>query len=64
LDEKWLKKFVRNCLLQYGRDMDEFPFTDSEWETLSQKILAEKQRHPELDLYEIVHDVVYEALTK
>ncbi|WP_027407686.1 YqzH family protein [Anoxybacteroides tepidamans] len=64
MNEKWLKKFVRNCLLQYGRDVDEFPFTESEWADLSHKIILEKQKQPNSDLYEIVHDILYEYLTK
>ncbi|MCL6587220.1 MAG: hypothetical protein K6T72_12060, partial [Anoxybacillus sp.] len=34
MDEKWLKKLVQNCLRQYGRDIEAFPLTDSEWADL------------------------------
>ncbi|MBB5326288.1 hypothetical protein HNQ34_003422 [Anoxybacillus tepidamans] len=64
MNEKWLKKFVRNCLRQYGRDTEAFPLTDSEWADLYQNILLEKQTNPDMDIYEVVHDVVYEYVTK
>jgi len=64
LDEKWLKKLVQNCLRQYGRDTEAFPLTDSEWADLYQNIVLENETHPEMNVYEIVHDVVYEYMTK
>lgn len=64
LNEKWLKKLIRNCFLHYKHDVELFPLTDSEWHELCTKIILEKQKHPTIDLYEIVHDVVYDYLTK
>ncbi|MBA2873345.1 hypothetical protein HNR31_000097 [Anoxybacillus caldiproteolyticus] len=64
MDEKWLKKLIRNCFLHYGHDIETFPLTNSEWYEFCQTIMLEKQKQPNLDLYEIVHDVVYDYLTK
>nr|WP_290913336.1 YqzH family protein [Anoxybacillus sp.] len=49
---------------QYGRDIEAFPLTDSEWADLYQNIMLENETHPEMNVYEIVHDVVYEYMTK
>ncbi|WP_285755903.1 YqzH family protein [Parageobacillus sp. G301] len=64
LDEKWLKKLIRNCFVQYGHDTECLPLNDSEWKQLCEKILLEKTNHEDMDMYEIVHDVIYEYITK
>lgn len=64
MDEKWLAKLVRNCLLQYGYDTESFPLNDSEWRQLREKILSAKTNDEEMDMYEIVNDVIYEYITK
>jgi hypothetical protein len=64
LDEKWIKKLIRNCFLQYGYDTESLFLNDFEWKQLCEKILLEKTNHEDMDMYEIVHDVIYEYITK
>ncbi|MBB3867336.1 hypothetical protein JTI59_08020 [Parageobacillus toebii] len=64
MDEKWLKKLIRNCFLQYGHDTESLFLHDFEWKQLCEKILLEKTNHEDMDMYEIVHDVIYEYITK
>ncbi|MFB5165621.1 hypothetical protein ETC01_12045 [Geobacillus sp. NFOSA3] len=64
MDEKWIKKLIRNCFLQYGHDTESLFLHDFEWKQLCEKILLEKTNHEDMDMYEIVHDVIYEYITK
>lgn len=57
-----LKKMIRNCLAQYGYEAD--PLSEKDYEHLSDRILAIKSQEPTEDLYAIIHDVVYEYITK
>jgi hypothetical protein len=65
LEEKWLRKLIRNCFLQYGYDNESLPLNNEEWKQLCAKILAKKTSDDgDMDLYEIVHDVIYDYMTK
>uniref|UniRef100_C5D422 YqzH-like protein n=1 Tax=Geobacillus sp. (strain WCH70) TaxID=471223 RepID=C5D422_GEOSW len=64
MDEKWIKKLIRNCFLQYGHDTESLFLHDFEWKQLCEKILLEKTNHEDMDMYEIVNDVIYEYITK
>ncbi|OXB92312.1 hypothetical protein B9L23_14025 [Parageobacillus galactosidasius] len=64
MDEKWIKKLIRNCFLQYGHDTESLFLHDFEWKQLCEKILLEKTNYEDMDMYEIVHDVIYEYITK
>ncbi|MGG6437274.1 YqzH family protein [Saccharococcus caldoxylosilyticus] len=64
LEEKWLRKLIRNCFLQYGYDNESLPLNNEEWKQLCAKILAKKTDDGDMDLYEIVHDVIYDYITK
>jgi hypothetical protein len=58
LEEKWLRKLIRNCFLQYGYDSESLPLNNEEWKQLCAKISAKKTADGDMDLYEIVQDVI------
>jgi YqzH-like protein len=64
MDEKLLNKMIRNCFSHYCHDIDIFPLANADYEQLYQKIILEKEKHPDIDLYELINDLVYEYLTK
>jgi hypothetical protein len=64
MDEKLLKKMIRNCFSHYCHDMDIFPLANDDYEQLYRKIILEKEKQPDIELYELINDLVYEYLTK
>ncbi|MBR2516173.1 YqzH family protein [Geobacillus sp.] len=63
MDERWLQKQVRNCLRHYGYDDDMMPLGEDDWHELCDRIAAAKERQPNADMYELVHDAVYRFIT-
>ncbi|AKU25666.1 hypothetical protein AVP43_01257 [Geobacillus stearothermophilus] len=63
MDERWLQKQVRNCLRHYGYDDDMMPLGEDDWRELCTRIAAAKERQPNADMYELVHDAVYRFIT-
>ncbi|MFS0635717.1 YqzH family protein [Mesobacillus foraminis] len=63
MDKKLIKKMVKNCFLQYSPGVEEaVTLSEEEFEMMYSKISQMKMREPNVDLYEIVHDVVYDFL--
>ncbi|MBT2754824.1 hypothetical protein J7E71_02530 [Mesobacillus foraminis] len=63
MDKKLIQKMVKNCFLQYSSgDEEAVTLSEEEFEMMYSKILQMKMRDPNVDLYEIVHDVVYDFL--
>jgi hypothetical protein len=64
MDTKLLKKMIRNCFSSYNHDINTFPLTNEDYEELCKKIISEKEKQPDIELYELVNDLVYDYLTK
>jgi hypothetical protein len=61
MEEKMLRKMLRNCFLQYGRNLDEDPLPEEDTAYVIEKITRDKTEDTEW--YEVVEDVVYSYLT-
>jgi hypothetical protein len=63
LDKKWIRKMVEKCFRQYSTEEELLTLTPEELEDIERKIIEMKAKEPNIDLYEIVNDVVYEYMT-
>ncbi|MFT4416962.1 YqzH family protein [Fredinandcohnia humi] len=63
MDEKFIRKLIRNYFYQYQHDIDSVPLTEEEYTELLVKIKKLQQVEPEADLHDIINDIVYEYLT-
>lgn len=62
MDKKLIMKMVKNCFLQYSPGGESVALSTEEFEMMYRNIAEMKAREPDIDLYEIVNDVVYEFL--
>lgn len=63
MDKKLIYKMIENVFKQYDPDGDGLPINKSEMENLYNRILEIKAEEPNIDLYEIVNDAIYEFVT-
>jgi hypothetical protein len=64
MNEKFVRKMIRNCFYQYNHTEDTVPLSETDYELLLRKVLVLQKEANNTDLHEIVEDVVYEYLTK
>ncbi|OZM58677.1 hypothetical protein CIB95_03660 [Lottiidibacillus patelloidae] len=64
MNEKFLYKKVQQCFLNYNHDLDVMPFPKKDYEIIAQQINDYVNEHKKADLHVIIHDVVYEYLSK
>jgi len=64
MEHKLLIKMINNCFLQYSHDIDSLGLSPTELLELCKKIINEKENNPDIEIYELVNDIVYEYLTK
>jgi hypothetical protein len=63
MDEKFLRKLIRNCFYQYQYSEDSIPLSEKEYKELVEKV-KKTQQTAAGSLREVVEDAVYEYLTK
>ncbi|WP_028399581.1 YqzH family protein [Ectobacillus panaciterrae] len=63
MDEKFLRKLIRNCFYQYQYSKDSIPLSENEYAELAEKVRQAHQDN-EADLRDLVEDAVYEYITK
>ncbi|MGP3608333.1 YqzH family protein [Anoxybacillus sp. PDR2] len=63
MNEQWLRKLIRNVLHQYGYHPETWNLDEDEWHRLCAYVTAEKEKNRNADIYELVHDAVYEFIT-
>ncbi|MBI0576239.1 hypothetical protein IEC97_02600 [Neobacillus cucumis] len=63
MDKKLVIKMIKNCFKQYYTEVDSLPMNERELEELYYRVLEMKTAEPEVDLYEVINDTVYEFLT-
>ncbi|WP_163102860.1 YqzH family protein [Peribacillus alkalitolerans] len=63
MDQALIKKYIRNCFLQYAHNQTSIPVGDEDYKDLIQQVEQIRKQQPSLEVHEIVHDVVYEYLT-
>ncbi|MFS0863449.1 YqzH family protein [Fredinandcohnia sp. 179-A 10B2 NHS] len=63
MDEKFIRKLIRNYFYQYHHDNDSVPLTEADYKELLVKIKELQQLDPETTLHDIINDLVYEYLT-
>ncbi|WP_108670891.1 YqzH family protein [Peribacillus acanthi] len=64
MDQALIKKYIRNCFLQYAHNQTSIPVSENEYKELINQVEILKKQQPTLEYIEIVHDVVYEYLTQ
>jgi YqzH-like protein len=62
MEEKLVRKMIKNCLKQYYADEAQ-PLGELDIARLCEQIYRQKDADPEARLHDIVNDVVYEFLT-
>jgi hypothetical protein len=63
MEEKLVRKMIRNYFYQYQHDIDSVPLTDKDYAELFIKIKELKELDPSANLHDIINDIVYEYLT-
>jgi hypothetical protein len=63
MEKKLILKMIKNCFKQYYSEIDSLPMSGSDLEAIADRIIQIKAEQPTVDLYEAVHDTVYEFLT-
>jgi YqzH-like protein len=64
MDQALIKKYIRNCFLQYAHSQTSIPIGEEEYKDLIKQVVQIKKQQPTLEYIEIVQDVVYEFLTQ
>ncbi len=63
MDRKLICKMIQNCFKQYYSETDTLPVNKEDMEMLCDEIVKIKSEEPNVDLYELVNDTVYEFIT-
>ncbi|MFX3658992.1 MAG: YqzH family protein [Ectobacillus sp.] len=63
MNEKLLRKMIRNCFYQYQYSEDTIPLSEEEYRQLIAQI-KKLQTQQDAALYELIEDTVYEYITK
>lgn len=63
MDRKLICKMIQNCFKQYYSETDTLPVNKEDMEMLYDEIVKIKSEEPNVDLYELVNDTVYEFIT-
>ncbi|WP_449536851.1 YqzH family protein [Ferdinandcohnia sp. Marseille-Q9671] len=63
MDEKFIRKLIRNYFYQYQHDSDSVPLSEEDYRGLIIKIKKRQNAEPEEALYDIINDVIYEYVT-
>lgn len=63
MDEKFVRKLIRNYFYQYNHDRDSVPLTEANYKELLIKIKELQLLDPETNLHDMINDVVYEYIT-
>lgn len=63
MEKKLILKMIENSLKQYYRENEIFPLSAQDYEELYKKVLITRTIYAETELYEVIHDVVYEYIT-
>ncbi|WP_409270560.1 YqzH family protein [Neobacillus sp. SCS-31] len=62
MDEKLVKKMIKNCLKQYYGEESQ-PLGERDVNDICERVYRLKEAEPEAHMRDIVNDVVYEFLT-
>ena len=64
MEEKLIKKMIRNYFFQYNHDSDSIPLTEREYKELYEVIISRKELEEDNgEIHDIVNDVIYDYLT-
>lgn len=64
MNKNFIQKMIRNCLKQYDSDAETLPIASPEMEKLCRQIAEQIAADPEVELFEVINDAVYEFLTE
>jgi hypothetical protein len=64
MENKLLKKMIRNCFIQYQHDFDSIPLSEDDYEKMSEEVRRISEEDSSADVFEVVNDVVYEYLSQ
>ncbi|MFE7060841.1 YqzH family protein [Sutcliffiella sp. NPDC057660] len=63
MENKLLRKMIRNCFIQYQHDLESVPLSEEDYIRMTAEI-TEILQTEETDVFEVVNDVVYEYLSQ
>jgi len=63
VENKLLRKMIRNCFIQYQHDLESVPLSEEDYIRMTAEITEILQKEDASDVFEVVNDVVYEYLS-
>jgi hypothetical protein len=64
VENKLLRKMIRNCFIQYQHDLESVPLSEEDYIRMTAEITEILQKEETSDVFEVVNDVVYEYLSQ
>ncbi|WP_226679861.1 YqzH family protein [Sutcliffiella horikoshii] len=64
MERNLVKKMIRNCFIQYQHDVESVPLREEEYEKMAEEVSRAVAADPNLKVFDVVNDVVYEYLSK
>ncbi|MGM0834665.1 MAG: YqzH family protein [Bacillota bacterium] len=64
MENKLLRKMIRNCFIQYQHDLESVPLSEEDYIRMTAEITELLQKEEASDVFEVVNDVVYEYLSQ
>ncbi|TYS68232.1 hypothetical protein FZC76_10840 [Sutcliffiella horikoshii] len=64
MERNLVKKMIRNCFVQYQHDFESVPLSEEEYEKMAEEVSRAVAEDPDLEVFDVVNDVVYEYLSK
>ncbi|WP_417899793.1 YqzH family protein [Bacillus haimaensis] len=64
MENKLLRKMIRNCFIQYQHDLESVPMSEEDYIRMTAEITEILQKEGDSDVFEVVNDVVYEYLSQ
>ncbi|WP_204417687.1 YqzH family protein [Bacillus tianshenii] len=64
MENKLLRKMIRNCFIQYQHDLESVPLSEEDYIRMTAEITEILRTDDASDVFEIVNDVVYEYLSQ
>ncbi|MCA1322403.1 hypothetical protein LC085_21220 [Bacillus tianshenii] len=64
MENKLLRKMIRNCFIQYQHNLESVPLSEEDYIRMTAEITEILRTDDASDVFEIVNDVVYEYLSQ
>ena len=64
MENKLLRKMIRNCFIQYQHDLESVPLSEEDYIRMTAEVTEILQKEDAFDVFEVVNDVVYDYLSQ